>query len=233
MNSLSEAEVRKVSEQLSGVFKVRNKGLFMLGVSTGADIRELLTLTIGDVYQNDKLVDKLFFNNWDDVSRTVPVNQDGIKAIQSLIDWHVEHYGNIDTQRPLFPSNKGKGKVALTSKSGHAVLKKAFIAAGLSYTQKTQPLHKPTVQHMHELAEYIFIARTQLNINTMPMCIRLNCEIEISHSRNKLLNSRPNASAKGLIIKLIRIVSWLEEGFWLTLREFITEISEAIMGLLF
>ena len=86
MNSLSEAEVRKVSEQFSGVFKVRNKGLFMLGVSTGADIRELLTLTIGDVYQNDKLVDKLFFNNRDDVSRTVPVNQDGIKAIQSLID---------------------------------------------------------------------------------------------------------------------------------------------------
>ena len=233
MSVLTQAEVQKVSEQFLGKFKVRNKSLFLLGVSTGADIKELLALTVGDVYQNDRSVDKLFFNNRDGVSRTVPVNHDGIKAIRSLIDWHVEYYGTVDTKRPLFPSNKGKGKGALTSKSGHAVLKKAFIAAGLSYTQKTQPLHKPTVQHMHELAEYIFIARTQLNINTMPMCIRLNCEIEISHSRNKLLNSRPNASAKGLIIKLIRIVSWLEEGFWLTLREFITEISEAIMGLLF
>ncbi len=233
MDRLRKSEIRKISEQFSGVFKVRNKGLFILRMSTGADISELLALTIGDAYQKDKPVDKLFFNNRDDVSRTVPVNQDGTKAIQSLIDWHAEYYGSIDTQRLLFPSNKGKGKVALTSKSGHAMLKKAFIGAGLSYTQKTQPLHKPTVQRMHELAEYIFIARTQLNINTMPMCIRLNCEIEISHSQNKLLNSHPNASAKGLIIKLIRIVSWLEEGFWLTLREFIIEISEAIMGLLF
>ena len=180
MNSLSEAEVRKVSEQFSGVFKVRNKGLFMLGVSTGADIRELLTLTIGDVYQNDKLVDKLFFNNRDDVSRTVPVNQDGIKTIQSLIDWHVEHYGNIDAQRPLFPSRNGKGKVALSSKRGNKVLKAASIDAGLN------------------------------------------------DNGNNLLPSRSHASAKDLIIKLIKLSIQLVRlaHEWLpTLLEFISELE--------
>ena len=103
MNRLRKSEIRKVSEQFSGGFKVRNKGLFMLGVSTEVDIKELLALTIGDVYQNDKPVDQLFFNNRDDVSRTVPVNQDGMKTIQSLINWHVEYYGTVDTKRPLFP----------------------------------------------------------------------------------------------------------------------------------
>ena len=235
MNSLSEAEVRKVSEQFSGVFKVRNKGLFMLGVSTGADIRELLTLTIGDVSQNDKLVDKLFFNNRDDVSRTVPVNQDGIKAIQSLIDWHVEHYGNIDVQRPLFPSRNGKGKVALTSKSGHAVLKKAFIAAGLNYKQKTHPSQKSTGLPTHEPAGHIFVAGIQghININMMPMRICLNYEIEINHNRNKLLASRPDVSVKDLIIKLIRLVlrmgAVIRVDEWFpTLLEFTSELESVL-----
>lgn len=127
MTLLKKTEIKKVSEQFSGVFKVRNKGLFMLYVSTGADISELLALTIGDAYQKGKPVDRLFFNNREEASRTVSVNQDGIKTIQSLIDWHVEHYGNIDMQRPLFPSRNGGGKVALSARRAHDVLRKAFI----------------------------------------------------------------------------------------------------------
>ena len=222
MNSLSEAEVRKVSEQFSGVFKVRNKGLFMLGVSTGADIRELLTLTIGDVYQNDKLVDKLFFNNWDDVSRTVPVNQDGIKAIQSLIDWHVEYYGTVDTKRPLFPSNKGKGKGALTSKSGHAVLKKAFIAAGLSYKQKMQPLQRSIVRRTHEPARCTAVVgiQGQSNSNTMLMYVHLNGE-----------------SVKDFIIKRIKlIIKLIKQGISVVIvlrqaYEWLPALLEFILGL--
>ena len=49
---LDNQEIVLVSACFDGTFKARNRGLFMLGVSTGGRISELLSLTIGDVYQN-------------------------------------------------------------------------------------------------------------------------------------------------------------------------------------
>ena len=48
---LDNDEIRRVSAAFTGTFEVRNRGLFMLDVSTGGRISELLSLTIGDVYQ--------------------------------------------------------------------------------------------------------------------------------------------------------------------------------------
>ena len=53
---LDNDEIRRVSTCFAGTFEARNLGLFMLGVSTGGRISELLSLTIGDVYQNGKAV---------------------------------------------------------------------------------------------------------------------------------------------------------------------------------
>ena len=45
-------EIRLVSACFDGnPFEARNRGLFMLGVSTEGRISELLSLTIGDVYR--------------------------------------------------------------------------------------------------------------------------------------------------------------------------------------
>ena len=53
------------------------RGLFPLGVSTGGCISELLSLHIGDVYQNNKPVTDLLFEKSivkdGKVSRTVPI----------------------------------------------------------------------------------------------------------------------------------------------------------------
>ena len=49
---LNKNEIRLVSACFTGTYEVRNRGLFMLGVSTGGRISELLSLTIADVYQN-------------------------------------------------------------------------------------------------------------------------------------------------------------------------------------
>ena len=49
-------EIRLVSACFTGTFEVRNRGLFMLGVSTGGRISELLSLQIADVWQNDRAV---------------------------------------------------------------------------------------------------------------------------------------------------------------------------------
>jgi integrase len=49
---LDNDEIRLVSACFTGTFEVRNRGLFMLGVSTGGRISELLSLRVADVYQN-------------------------------------------------------------------------------------------------------------------------------------------------------------------------------------
>ena len=92
---LDNSEIRLVSACFDGTFEARNRGLFMLGVSTGGRISELLSLQIGDVYQNKKPVTDLLFDRsivkGGEVSRAVPVNVDGRQAIENLISWHREN----------------------------------------------------------------------------------------------------------------------------------------------
>ena len=59
---LNNSEIRRVSAAFTGTFEVRNRGLFMLGVSTGGRISELLSLRLGDVYQNEHPVTDLLYD---------------------------------------------------------------------------------------------------------------------------------------------------------------------------
>ena len=59
---LDNNEIRRVSAAFTGTFEIRNRGLFVLGVSTGGRILELLSLQIGDVYQNGKAVSHLLYS---------------------------------------------------------------------------------------------------------------------------------------------------------------------------
>ena len=49
-------EIRLVSACFTGTFEHCNRSLFLLGISTGGRISELLSLQIGDVWQNDRVV---------------------------------------------------------------------------------------------------------------------------------------------------------------------------------
>ncbi|MDD9975907.1 MAG: tyrosine-type recombinase/integrase [Candidatus Poribacteria bacterium] len=73
---LDNNEIHRVSRCFTGTFEARNRGLFMLGVSTGGRISELLSLTISDMYQNGKAVTDLLYNKriikGSEVSRAVP-----------------------------------------------------------------------------------------------------------------------------------------------------------------
>ena len=56
---LDNDEIRRASAAFTDTFEVRNRGLFMRGVSTGGRVSELLSLTIRDVYQNSAAVTDL------------------------------------------------------------------------------------------------------------------------------------------------------------------------------
>ena len=179
---LDNKEIRLVSACFDGnPFEHRNRGLFMLGVSTGGRISELLSLTIGDVYQNGRAVTDLLFDKsivkGGEISRAVPVNSDGRRAISDLIAWHEEKYNTIAPSRPLFPSRNKNGSVAMNRQTAHEMLKKAFTAAGLNGKLATHSLRKSFAQRVYEESSDIYLVQELLghrNVSTTQKYIGVN-----------------------------------------------------------
>ncbi|MDE0554196.1 MAG: site-specific integrase [Candidatus Poribacteria bacterium] len=163
---LDNAEIRKVSDAFEGIFAVRNRSLFMLGVSVGGRISELLALKVNDVWQNGKPVKDLLFDRnivkGSEISRAVPVNIDGREAIENLITWQTELYGNVKPTRSLFPSRNGQGSQTMTRKAAHDVLKKTFEAAGLNGKLGTHSLRKSYAQRLYEQTNDIYAVQEML-----------------------------------------------------------------------
>ena len=179
---LDNDEIRQVAASFTGTFEVRNRGLFMLGVSTGGRISELLSLRVGDVYQNRKPVTDLLYSKsivkGGEVSRSVPVNADGRKAIDALVNWHRRHYGNpIASTRPLFPSRHKSGTVPMHRQTAHAILKTAFIEAGLNGHIATHSLRKSFAQRLYDKTGDIYLVQELLghrNISTTQKYLGVN-----------------------------------------------------------
>lgn len=163
---LDNNEILLVSACFDGSFEIRNRGLFMLGVSTGGRISELLSLRIGDVYQNKRPVTDLLFDKsvvkGGEVSRSVPVNSDGRYAIEDLIGWHGARYQNADKSRPLFPSRNGQGEKRMSRRTAHDVLKSAFEIAGLNGHLATHSLRKSFAQRLYNRTGDIFAVQEML-----------------------------------------------------------------------
>ena len=163
---LDNDEIRRVSGCFTGTYEVRNRGLFMLGVSTGGRISELLSLRIGDVFQNQKPVSDLLYGKsivkGGEVSRSVPVNADGRKAIDELVNWHRRHYRSVASKRPLFPSRHKSGTVALHRQTAHDILKNAFIEAGLNGKLATHSLRKSFAQRLYDKTGDIYLVQALL-----------------------------------------------------------------------
>lgn len=161
---LTNSEIRKVCSVFSGIYAERNRGLFVLGVSTGGRISELLSLRVADVYQNGHAVTDLLFDKsivkGGEVSRAVPVNIDGRDAIEAIIRWHIDHYADIDPNRPLFPSRQGKK--AMDRRMAHTVLKAAFEAAGLNGKLATHSMRKSFAQRLYEQTNDIYAVQEML-----------------------------------------------------------------------
>ena len=151
---LNNNEIILVAECFNGVFEARNRGLFMLGVSTGGRISGLLSLRIGDVYQNGTAVTDLLFDKsvvkGKEISRAVPLNRDGRLAIDDLVSWHREKYRKTASTRPLFPSRNGQGEKHLSRRKAHDVPKAAFIEAGLNGHLATHSLRKSFAQRLYD-----------------------------------------------------------------------------------
>jgi site-specific recombinase XerD len=149
---LTTDEIIAVSNQFDGTYLVRNRSLFLLGVSVGGRISELLALRIDDVWQNGQPVSDLLFQKrvvkGKETARMIPVNGDGRQAITELIQWHKEQFSELDIRRPLFMSRQG-GE-ALSRSHAHRILEKAFQQAGLNGKLATHSLRKTFAQRCYD-----------------------------------------------------------------------------------
>jgi site-specific recombinase XerD len=158
---LTNDEILLVAEQFDGTFALRNRSLFMLGVSVGGRISEMLQLTIGDVFKNAMPVKDLLFQKrivkGKETARMVPVNADGCQAIASLIQWHHKRFSFLDPSRPLFASRKWGGAGAMTRGQAHKVLEAAFFKAGLNGKLATHSLRKSFAQRIYDAIGDIYL----------------------------------------------------------------------------
>ena len=176
---LTNAEIRKVRDAFEGTFAQRNRGLFMLGVSVGGRVSELLALTVGDVYQNDQPVTDFQFDRaivkGGETSRTIPVNSDGRRAIEEIVAWHRAHFGGMHPNTPLFPSRKGTE--AVKRQAIHKVLQAAFIKADLNGKLATHTMRKTFAQRLYQQCSDIYLVKELLghkNVATTQAYIGIN-----------------------------------------------------------
>lgn len=165
---LDNAEIKLVSESFEGKYALRNRSLFMLGVSIGGRISELLALKVGDVYQNGKVVGDVQFSKHilkgGELSRTVPLNTDGKQAVTALVAWIDESFAvlsmadNIADEFPLFPSRKANGGMiqSITRKAADDAISAAYKAAGLNGKLGTHSMRKSFAQRLFDQTNDIF-----------------------------------------------------------------------------
>lgn len=219
---LMNEEIRRVATNFDGTFAVRNKCLFMLGVSTGGRISELLSLTLVDVYQNNGPVTDLLFDRsivkGKETSRAVPLNSDGRAAIEEIITWHSDQYGTpLDVSRPLFPSRNGQGAQSMTRKAAHDILKQAFEKAGLNGKLATHSLRKSYAQRLYEQINDIYAVQEMLghkDVKTTQRYLGVNyikvreaseaMSLSAEKDRNRKSPAVDEATDEALLVELMR-----------------------------
>ena len=166
---LTNAEIRLVRDSFEGIYKIRNASLFMLGVSIGGRVSELLALKVSDVWQNEQPVTDFQFDRsivkGKETSRTIPVNSDGRTAIDALIRWHKNYFGSVDADTSLFPGRKNgtTGKIVSVKRQAiHRILKSAFEKAGLNGKLATHTLRKTFAQRLYQKCNDIYMVKEML-----------------------------------------------------------------------
>ena len=168
---LNNAEIQAVSAAFEGQSAIRNRALFMLGVSIGGRINELLSLTVGDVWQHGKPVTDVLYDKsivkGGEIARAVPLNADGRAAVEDIIVWHTEKARLFEPSKdtPLFVSrvkNKDGTPKRMTTQAGSDAIMAAFARAGLNGKLGTHSMRKSFAQRLYSQTSDIFVVQEML-----------------------------------------------------------------------
>ena len=123
----------------------------------------------------------------------MPVNADGREAIESLIGWQTQCFGNVDSDRFLFPSRQRTG--AIDRRTAHEALKKSFEEAGLNGKLATHTMRKSFAQRLYDQTADIFAVQEMLghkSVATTQSYLGVNyTDCPGSRRENGVLGDRP------------------------------------------
>ena len=140
---LKDSEIAQIASSFRGRYAVRDRTLFILGLSTGGRISELLSLRIKDVWQYSKPVETIYFRKsrtkGQRHGRAVPIKTAAKNAIRELMQWYQQQGMELSEDMPLFFSQKG-GEI--TRQHAHEILNKAFTTAKLQGRVSAHSLRK-------------------------------------------------------------------------------------------
>lgn len=150
---LTDQELPAVRTALErGYYALRNLALFILGVRSGFRISELLSLTLGDVYQNGKVVDRVSVARRNmkkkTEGRTVKLHAEAKTALERWIPELVKRHG-FEPEGFLFRSREG-GNRPINRRQAWRILTSAYEKCGATGKLGTHAMRKTFAKRVHE-----------------------------------------------------------------------------------
>lgn len=148
---LTDAEVALVVRSFGGTYATRDKALFVLGIKSGFRISELLSLTIGDIYQHGQVVARVTVRRAhmkrQVEGRTLLLHPEAQTALQAWLS-ELATAGALLPSRYLFASRKGINRPISREHAWH-ILKDAYAANGLSGALGTHSMRKTFANNVY------------------------------------------------------------------------------------
>jgi integrase len=151
MRSLTDDEIEQVKRCFLGAFAARDYALFILGIKSGFRISEILSLKLGDVFDNGKIQDRVYVRRKHmkgrNEGRCVVLHPAAKTSIQSWIDQLIANGATSDTY--IFKSRNGTNK-PITRVQAWKMLTRIYGAAGLSGSLGTHSLRKTFADRIYD-----------------------------------------------------------------------------------
>ena len=161
---LTENEIQLMINHFNTVKKhknchVRNKAMFLLGISTGLRLNELRGLKIKDVYVKGEVLPDIYLEAREtktQQARSVPLNINAHSAIQTAIIWQKQTYGSISPDDPLFPSKKG---CCITRMGVYSAFNKAFRTCRIQGNVSASSMRKTFATRLYEATKCLYTVK--------------------------------------------------------------------------
>jgi len=137
-------DISKIKQFLLGKENKRDYMLFVIGINVGLRAGDLLSLTINDIFQDGKIVDRVNINEQKtDKKREFQLN----KSAKDAIAIYLSTLKNVDVDSYLFKSRKGDG--SLTVESAHKIIKTTLRELNIKGNYGTHTLRKTFAYHIY------------------------------------------------------------------------------------
>lgn len=187
-DTLIPAVLAELEKNRSGV---RDVTLVVVGIRTGFRISELLSLCVGDVYQEGRIVEVLSVERshmkGKKEGRSVELHREAREVLQRHIDAMVAA-GHAEPSTPLFLSRQGKN-LPLTRFAADKMIRKALSACGVTGKRGTHTMRKTFARRMRRAVGNDLQALQKLMGHKQITSTMAYSDVDEDKLREALLNS--------------------------------------------